>query len=197
MSVSNTQSVSSVHSKICFRAETDKVSYIDYILAILTYFDFATFSGFRCMDRSYRLTYIDMNTGLLQFNETGFEESGYSLGSNTLHCFYQEIFRPIDDDYRLEYGPKIPIVGIHEPQTDFIYVACVNFLGLTVYHNFHAYARRRPEVRKFKVNMNMIQRHLLVDLLRGIVKIIIVIFLFDRTTWNWAWLLLESIPYHG
>jgi len=92
-----------------------------------------------------------MNTGLLQFNISGFEESGYSLISNSLHCYYQEIYRPKDDDFRVEYGPQILITGIHEPRTDFIYVACYNFLGLPVYRNFHAYVRRRPEVRKFKV----------------------------------------------
>jgi len=115
-------------------------------------------SLFRCMERSYRLTYIDMNTGLLQFNASGFEQSGYSKSSNTLQCYYQEIYRPKDDDFRLEYGPQIPITGLHEPRTDFVYVACTNFFGFTVYNNFHAYARRHPEVRKFKasnVNRNL------------------------------------------
>ncbi|CAH1724499.1 unnamed protein product [Aphis gossypii] len=109
----------------------------------------------RCMERSYRLTYIDMDTGLLQFNASGFEESGYSMTSNTLHCYYQEIYRPIDDDFHLEYGPQIPITGFHEPLTDFIYVSCTNLFGITVYSNFHAYARRRPEVRKFKDDMEL------------------------------------------
>lgn len=104
------------------------------------------------MERYYRLTYIDMDTGLLQFNATGFDESGYSLKSNSLSCFYQEIYRPKDDDFRLEYGPKIAITGLHEPLTDFVYVACTNLFRITVYRNFHAYARRRPEVRKFRVN---------------------------------------------
>lgn len=107
------------------------------------------------MERSHRLTYIDMNTGLLQFNVSGFEESGYSLSSNTLHCYYQEIHRLKDDDFRLKYGPQILITGLHEPQTDFIYVVCYNFLGFTVYSNFHAYARRKSEVRKFKVIANI------------------------------------------
>lgn len=107
------------------------------------------------MERSYRLTYIDMESGLLQFNVSGFKESGYSLTLNSLHCFYQEIIRPKDDDFNLEYGPQIPITGFHEPKTDFIYVACTNFLGLTVYTNFHAYARRIPGVRTFKVITNL------------------------------------------
>jgi len=94
-----------------------------------------------------------MDTGILQFNSSGFEESGYSLKSNTLHCYYQEIYRPKDDDFSLEYGPKITITGFHEPLTDFIYVACTNFLGFTIYRNFHAYARKRPEVRQFKVTI--------------------------------------------
>ncbi|XP_050522148.1 uncharacterized protein LOC126894884 isoform X2 [Daktulosphaira vitifoliae] len=104
----------------------------------------------RCMERSYRLTFIDMNTGLLQFNKSGFKESGYSLKSNGLKCNYQEIYRPKNDDFHVIYGPQIPIIDLHEPQTDFVFVSCVNFIGLTVYSNFHAYARRRPEVRKFK-----------------------------------------------
>lgn len=94
-----------------------------------------------------------MDTGLLQFNASGLEESGYSLNSNTLNCYYQEIYRVKDNDFDLKYGPEIPITGLHEPQTDFIYVACTNFLGFSVYSNFHAYARRRPEVRKFKVRL--------------------------------------------
>lgn len=97
-----------------------------------------------------------MDTGLLQFNVSGFKESGYSLDSNTLRCYYQEIYRPSEDDYRVEYGPRIPITGLHEPRTDFIFVSCANFLGFAVYSNFHAYARRRPEVRKFKVNITNI-----------------------------------------
>lgn len=94
-----------------------------------------------------------METGFLQFNVTGFKEAGYSLNSNTLHCYYQEIHRPKYDDFLLEYGPQITMTGVHEPKTDFIYVACTNFFGLKVYSNFHAYARRRPEVRKFKVTI--------------------------------------------
>lgn len=109
------------------------------------------------MERSYRLTFIDMNSGLLQFNSSGFEEAGYSLESNSLRCYYQEIYRPKDDDFHVIYGPQIPIIDLHEPRTDFIFVSCVNFFGLTVYSNFHAYARRRPEVRKFKVsNLNRV-----------------------------------------
>jgi len=100
-----------------------------------------------------------MSTGLLQFNASGFEESGYSLTSNTLRCYYQEINRPIDDDFRLEYGPQIPITGFHEPLTDFIFVSCTNLFGITVYSNFHAYARRKPEVRKFKVILNITQEN--------------------------------------
>ncbi|XP_050441596.1 uncharacterized protein LOC126846324 isoform X3 [Adelges cooleyi] len=107
------------------------------------------------MERSYRLTYIDMNTGLLQFNSSGFEEAGYSLKSNALHCYYQEIHRPKDDDFHVEYGPQIPMVSLHEPKTDFVFVSCTNFLGLTVYSNFHAYARRKPEVRKFKNDVEL------------------------------------------
>lgn len=98
-----------------------------------------------------------MDTGLLQFNVSGFKESGYSLTSNTLRCFYQEIIRPKDDDFNLEYGPQIPITGLHEPKTDFIYVACTNFLGFTVYSNFHAYVRKIPEVRTFKVITNLMK----------------------------------------
>lgn len=107
------------------------------------------------MERSYRLTYIDMNTGLLQFNVSGLNESGYSLNSNKLNCYYQEIFRPKDSDFSIKYGPQIPITGTHQPQTDFIYVACTNFFNLRVYSNFHAYARRRPEVRQFKVHLKL------------------------------------------
>lgn len=125
--------------------------------------DLITFFLFRCMERSYRLTYIDMNTGLLQFNASGFEESGYSMTSNTLRCYYQEIFRPVDDDFHLEYGPQIPITGFHEPLTDFIYVSCTNLFGITAYSNFHAYVRRRPEVRKFKVILNITQKNCLIN----------------------------------
>ncbi|XP_075230929.1 uncharacterized protein LOC142329898 [Lycorma delicatula] len=100
----------------------------------------------RCFERSYLLTMIDKN-GFLVYNETALAEAGYDKSS--ISCTYQEIFRPLNNDFTVNYGPEIKITGHDVPKTDFIYVQCKNF-AVVIYRNFHAYVRRSPSVRNFQ-----------------------------------------------
>lgn len=98
------------------------------------------------------LTHID-DDGVLKFNKSGLEEAGYDPSAGSLQCYYQEISRVTDDDFRIEYGPQIQMSGYDRPQSDFVYVKCVNFFNTAVYKNYHAYVQKRPTVRKFKVGI--------------------------------------------
>lgn len=48
------------------------------------------------------------------------------------------------------------MTGFNKPQSDFIYVNCNNFAGISIYENFHASVQRHPSVRKFKVRSLLI-----------------------------------------
>lgn len=98
---------------------------------------------------------IDDN-GFLVYNESALKEAGYDRSSiNSLKCTYQEIFRPLNDDFNVKYGPEIKMSGHDFPKTDFIYVQCKSFAGFIIYRNFHAYVRRNPSVLRFQVHINI------------------------------------------
>lgn len=48
------------------------------------------------------------------------------------------------------------MTGFNKPLSDFIYVNCNNFAGISIYDNFHASVQRHPSVRKFKVRSLLI-----------------------------------------
>ncbi|XP_054283059.1 uncharacterized protein LOC129000151 isoform X1 [Macrosteles quadrilineatus] len=101
-----------------------------------------------CFARSNILTLMD-EEGYLRFNKTGLGEAGYDEESPP-YCFYQEIFRPPEDDFKVIYGEQIQMSGRDRPRSDFIYVECQNFAGFRTYSNFHAFAQRNETVRRFR-----------------------------------------------
>ena len=106
--------------------------------------------GLRCYWRSKVLTKIDEN-GILRYNLSAIAEAGYTIGYNGIKCAYNEIIRVPKNDFEIDYGPEIPFSGNDIPNSDFVYVQC-SYNGFQIYNNFHAYARRNPRVRKFKVS---------------------------------------------
>lgn len=84
------------------------------------------------------------------------------LGLKDVLCFTnfpfckQEINRVAENDFEVVYSSRIVMTGFNKPQSDFIYVNCNNFAGISIYDNFHASVQRHPSVRKFKVRSLLI-----------------------------------------
>lgn len=91
------------------------------------------------------------NNGMLIFNKSGLLDAGYSANADSLDCYYQDIFRVTDDDFHVEYGPEKKMTGNDRPNSDFVFVQCYNFAGISAYKNFHAYVQKISTVRKLKV----------------------------------------------
>lgn len=72
------------------------------------------------------------------------------------HFCKQEINRVAENDFEVVYSSRIVMTGFNKPQSDFIYVNCNNFAGISIYDNFHASVQRHPSVRKFKVRSLLI-----------------------------------------
>lgn len=65
--------------------------------------------------------------------------------------------RAEESDFDVVYGPKLPMTGHDQLSSDFVYVECKNFVGISVYQNFHANVQRNHTVRKFKVSQSIIK----------------------------------------
>lgn len=114
--------------------------------AILSYLQYPR--PMHCKWRQSRLTLINQD-GVLQFNQSALDESGYSTAS--LSCYYQPIIRPEGQDDVTVYGPKQLMTGRDRIDHEYVYVACTNSWSVTVYKNMHAYPRTlhpKPTPRK-------------------------------------------------
>ncbi|XP_046660865.1 uncharacterized protein LOC124354454 isoform X1 [Homalodisca vitripennis] len=107
----------------------------------------------RCFARNKILTMID-EEGYLKYNKSGLVEGGYDIDSPP-SCYFQEIFRAPKSDFDVIYSNPTLMKGCDQLQSDFVFVECYNFAGISIYQNFHASVQRNQSVRKFKNDVEL------------------------------------------
>ncbi|GIX85528.1 uncharacterized protein CDAR_52101 [Caerostris darwini] len=98
-----------------------------------------------CKTRQLDLTFVS-EEGVLTFDGTQLERSGYEVGRN-LHCHWYTVLRAgdnQDDDDKVVYRSEavLPSNGTFLPHDQEVFqVKCHNFAGITVYERLHARVR--------------------------------------------------------
>ncbi|KAG8326851.1 hypothetical protein J6590_032684 [Homalodisca vitripennis] len=67
----------------------------------------------------------------------------------------EEIFRAPKSDFDVIYSNPTLMKGCDQLQSDFVFVECYNFAGISIYQNFHASVQRNQSVRKFKNDVEL------------------------------------------
>ncbi|GFT54430.1 uncharacterized protein NPIL_533871 [Nephila pilipes] len=88
-----------------------------------------------CKERIAALTFVD-GDGVLRFNLSAVKSSGYVV--EKLNCEYKEIIHK--NDFNVEYShPERISVNGSKLYSDFVYVSCYNFAGISFYTNIHCH----------------------------------------------------------